>query len=879
VRNTLGGTDSNNTNQFGKTLSTNVANQLKNKAISTTEGFINDKANEYANSIGSGRSEISIYGIDSQALDYSIKTIQPLTTLDKDSKKLTFFQGRLNSGENHGERRNTLNLGIGQRFLLENDKSIVGINLFTDYETKSKHKRLSLGLEYQRTNFKANINKYYPLTDKKVIGAFTEEVLPGYDVKLEGQAPYLPWAKIKGSRYYWDGQQGPDIKGTILGVEVKLTPSLELEIGTEKSNTVERASYARLTAQLPFKDNERFTDFSISDTPFKNEGIVHLTDLSPVERSNKIRIEKLLNGVSNGVSVVLGEYNATTVGARCVVYSASNVAIAGGSGVTDAKGLVDLSSVVIPAGLVTMTCTGGSYTDEATGSTIPAPTFRAATIYSGTGELTLITSPLSEIAYRLATAAGNLAANIADQNTVVATAFGLSGINITNIIPTDLNNEAAGDSPKGKFGLVLAGISQMQESSPAVTIATLAADISDDGTLNDANQDLATAINRCATGGMGLGDGTACATGSGRTGSAASATGEGTIKGNLAIVKISNYDGTNVVPTLKDYIGAGVTGVTAGNLAAVNADIATATTTDSDTTAEIQVIVNTTVTAATASSSVLADIGTDANTASTSDTTIAEFGAILPALTGFVDANLAAYQAYINDNPGSFSSPATQAEVQAMITAVNPFVAETVMFKGSTYKTVKSPDTNRIWLDRNLGATQVCASSTDSACYGNLYQWGRNDDGHESRTSGITAKLATTITPAINKFITSSSDWSTADSTGSSRTSAWADGGANDICPAGFSVPTEAELTADTAGATTTDVINSATAFSSFLKIPVAGYRYRANGALNDVGSDVYLWSRSARGSNGRSLDIGSDTAGFGSTNRAYGLSVRCIRD
>ncbi len=288
--------------------------------------------------------------------------------------------------------------------------------------------------------------------------------------------------------------------------------------------------------------------------------------------------------------------------------------------------------------------------------------------------------------------------------------------------------------------------------------------------------------------------------------------------------------------------------------------------------------VNATVTAA-ASSSVLADIGTDANTASTSDTTIAEFGAILPALTGFVDANLAAYQAYINDNPGSFSSPATQAEVQAMITAVNPFVAETVMFKGSTYKTVKSPDTNRIWLDRNLGATKVCASSTDSACYGNLYQWGRNDDGHESRTSGITATLATTITPAINKFITSSSDWSTADSTGSSRTSAWADGGANDICPAGFSVPTEAELTADTAGATTTDVINSATAFSSFLKIPVAGYRYRANGALNDVGSDVYLWSRSARGSNGRSLDIGSDTAGFGSTNRAYGLSVRCIRD
>ncbi len=292
------------------------------------------------------------------------------------------------------------------------------------------------------------------------------------------------------------------------------------------------------------------------------------------------------------------------------------------------------------------------------------------------------------------------------------------------------------------------------------------------------------------------------------------------------------------------------------------------------------------VDAVNASSRVLKDIGTDANTASTSDTTIAEFGAILPALTGFVDANLAAYQAYINDNPGSFSSPATQAEVKAMITAVNPSVAAgTVTFKNLTYMIVKSPDTNKMWLDRNLGATKVCASSTDSACYGNLYQWGRNDDGHESRTSGTTATSVTTITPAINKFITtstsstSSGDWSTADSTGSSRISAWTDGGANDICPTGFSVPTEEELTADTTSATTTDVINSATALSSFLKIPVAGYRDRMSGTLYSVGSDAYLWSRSANGSRGRFLGFSSGGADFYSDNRALGSSVRCIKD
>jgi len=43
------------------------------------------------------------------------------------------------------------------------------------------------------------------------------------------------------------------------------------------------------------------------------------------------------------------------------------------------------------------------------------------------------------------------------------------------------------------------------------------------------------------------------------------------------------------------------------------------------------------------------------------------------------------------------------------------------LLNGIEYLTVTSPDTGKIWLDRNLGASQVCTSSTDSSCYGNLY--------------------------------------------------------------------------------------------------------------------------------------------------------------
>ena len=43
--------------------------------------------------------------------------------------------------------------------------------------------------------------------------------------------------------------------------------------------------------------------------------------------------------------------------------------------------------------------------------------------------------------------------------------------------------------------------------------------------------------------------------------------------------------------------------------------------------------------------------------------------------------------------------------------------------------------TGKVWMDRNLGAAQVATSATDEAAYGDLYQWGRPEDGHEKRTA------------------------------------------------------------------------------------------------------------------------------------------------
>jgi hypothetical protein len=69
------------------------------------------------------------------------------------------------------------------------------------------------------------------------------EVLAGYDVKLSGQAPYLPWAKIKGTYYYWDAKAGANIKGNIFGIEIGVSPSTRFEFGTENSSIADRRSH------------------------------------------------------------------------------------------------------------------------------------------------------------------------------------------------------------------------------------------------------------------------------------------------------------------------------------------------------------------------------------------------------------------------------------------------------------------------------------------------------------------------------------------------------------------------------------------------------------------------------------------------------------
>ena len=188
---------------------------------------------------------------------------------------------------------------------------------------------------------------------------------------------------------------------------------------------------------------------------------------------------------------------------------------------------------------------------------------------------------------------------------------------------------------------------------------------------------------------------------------------------------------------------------------------------------------------------------------------------------------------------------------------------------------VLNPATGKIWMDRNLGATQVATSSTDAASYGYLYQWGRGTDGHQIRTSGTTGTLSSTDSPGHGNFIlapNSPYDWRSPQ-----NNSLWQGGsGINNPCPSGYRLPTDAEWNAERLSWSSN---NAADAFASPLKLPVAGSRSSSDGSLSNAGSYGYYWSSTISSAYSRGLLFGNTYTSMSTYNRAYGFSVRCLKN
>jgi uncharacterized protein (TIGR02145 family) len=232
------------------------------------------------------------------------------------------------------------------------------------------------------------------------------------------------------------------------------------------------------------------------------------------------------------------------------------------------------------------------------------------------------------------------------------------------------------------------------------------------------------------------------------------------------------------------------------------------------------------------------------------------------------------------------------------------------------YKTVRLGD-GSVWALQNLGAESIATASDDYLSYGDLFQWGRWDDGHQvivrnqSTGSGdVPAGSSTGVNelPETNNpaglgsgsplFYYKAFWWKDTQNATvlASNPDEVSETNGCDPCKVvgeGWRLPTKAEWDAvivnsngilGEIGISDANPITTSSAFVSILKLPAPGFRVHNTGKLNSLGTRSMYWCSDGFWNSAQSVgqaycvSIAATSSSTSASYRGYGFSVRCMK-
>ena len=260
---------------------TSYSNELSNNLKSKITGFFNQSLNEmfpYA--------EFGLTSGTQNEVTGSIIAINPISD-ESDTSNTTFFQGSLFLSD---DSRETINLGIANRKLVNDDNLLIGTNFFYDHELDYNHKRASIGLEAISSVGSFTYNEYFRLSSwKSGVDNIKEKALNGRDMEIGSPLPFLPSTNLYYRTFEWEGASGAaDQEGDDFSLEARFKRFF-VEIGKRSFDGVtEDEEFIRLTYRCCNNNNEEFV---VSDKAF-NLNSVENKRFAKVRRENLIVKQK-----------------------------------------------------------------------------------------------------------------------------------------------------------------------------------------------------------------------------------------------------------------------------------------------------------------------------------------------------------------------------------------------------------------------------------------------------------------------------------------------------------------------------------------------------------------------------------------------------------
>lgn len=267
--------------------STDLEDTLINKSLNKTNNFISDLTNNLTENL-LNTDRVKYLELDIQVQE-NLKPTFSLTNVNKLSEDATSAFFNQNTISIHNDDQ-TVNVGLGYRNLIQDDKVMLGANLFFDYSFDDAHQRNGVGIEAISSVFDIRGNYYDATSGIQSLGdGSTEEALDGWDARLDYHLPLVYDVNVFAGIFEFENAAG---NFTLDGEKYGLAGSVgktNFELGYIDDNKTGDGAYANFTMVFDLgepkqltKTNGAFEYVSVRDQLY-----------TPVKRENKIRVVKI----------------------------------------------------------------------------------------------------------------------------------------------------------------------------------------------------------------------------------------------------------------------------------------------------------------------------------------------------------------------------------------------------------------------------------------------------------------------------------------------------------------------------------------------------------------------------------------------------------